>query len=378
VRDLKVHRVLAITLRVFRGFKHDKRSIGLMVIAPLVAMSVFGIAFGGEVTNIDVVIVNEDAGSTMGPTGDQVELHMADDYIGHLDEEVLNIEFMTSMDEAVRKVGDGEAWAAIHFPTNFTEAVVTGETTTVTIRADKSNTQIYTTIQVEMRAAQDAVMDEMGVRPPVEFDDTNAVYGQGAEFTDFLIPGVIAFAIFLLTTLLTLLAFTTERVNKTLDRILVTPVTEGEIVAGYAVAFGLIGTGQAVLLISWGIIGFDIFIEGNLGLAILVAALLAIASMAFGILLSAAARTEAQATQMIPLIVLPVFLLSGIFWPIEAVPAWLQPAAYGLPPTHAVDALRSIMVRGWGLSEIWPQVLALLAFIVVFLLLAALSLRRKG
>ena len=233
-------------------------------------------------------------------------------------------------------------------------------------------------ILIEMRVAMDSMMKEMGHRAPVEFDDTNAVYGQGAEFTDFLIPGVIAFAIFLLTTLLTLLAFTTERVNKTLDRILVTPVTEGEIVAGYAVAFGIIGTGQAVLLISWGIVGFDIFIEGNLAIAILVAALLAITSMAFGILLSSAAKTETQATQMIPLIVLPVFLLSGIFWPIEAVPTWLQPAAYALPPTHAVDALRSIMGRGWGLSEIWPQVLALLMFIVIFLSLATLSLRRKG
>jgi ABC-2 type transport system permease protein len=375
---MNVQRVLAITLRVFRGFKHDKRSIGLMVVAPLLAMSVFGIAFGGEVTNIDVIIVNEDAGTLVGPPGNQEELHLADMLTENLDEEVLNIEYMTSMEDAVGKVRDGEVWAAIHFPTNFSSAVVTGETTTVTVRADKSNTQIYTTVLVEMRSAMDAVMDELGVRPPVEFDDSNAVYGQGAEFTDFLIPGVIAFAIFLLTTLLTLLSFTTERVNKTLDRILVTPVTEGEIVAGYAVAFGLIGTGQSILLISWGIVGFDIFVEGNLGLAILVVALLAIASMAFGILLSAAARTEAQATQMIPLIVLPVFLLSGIFWPIEAIPSWLQPAAYVLPPTHAVDALRSIMIRGWGLAEIWPQVLALLVFIVVFLLLATLSLRRKG
>jgi ABC-2 type transport system permease protein len=375
---MDVRRVMVITQRVFRGFKHDKRSIGLMVIAPLVAMSVFGIAFGGEVTNIDVVIVNEDAGVMMGPPGDQEEVNAADLFISHLDEEVLNIKTMSSMDKAVERVRDGDAWAVIHFPANYSEALLMGETTTVTIRADMSNTQIFTTIMLEMRSAMDSLIDEVGHRPPVEFDDTKAVYGQGAEFTDFLIPGVIAFAIFLLTTLLTLLAFTTERVNKTLDRVLVTPVTEGEIVAGYAVAFGLIGTGQSVLLISWGIIGFDIFIEGNLAIAFLVTALLAIASMAFGILLSAAANTEAQATQMIPLIVLPVFLLSGIFWPIEAVPSWLQPAAYALPPTHAVEALRSIMVRGWGLAEIWPQVLALLVFIGIFLMLATLSLKRKG
>ncbi len=367
-------RVLAISLRVFRGFKHDKRSIALMIVAPLLAMSVFGIAFGGEVSNVDVVIVNEDLGTTVPLLG---EVRLSDEIIGNIDTDVLNIEFMDSMDNAVSKVEDGKAWAAIHFPVNFSEAMLTGNQTTITISADKSNTQIYMAIITELRAAMAQTMEDLGVVSQIEIVE-DAVYGEGAEFTDFLIPGVIAFAIFLLTTLLTLLTFTTERVNKTLDRILVTPVTEGEIVAGYALAFGLIGTGQAILLISWGIVGFDIFVEGSLVLAIFVAALLAIASMAFGILLSAAARTEAQATQMIPLIVLPVFLLSGIFWPIEAIPTWLRPAAYLLPPTHAVEALRSIMIRGWGLGEVWPQVLALLVFIAVFLVVAAFTLRRKG
>jgi ABC-2 type transport system permease protein len=62
----------------------------------------------------------------------------------------------------------------------------------------------------------------------------------------------------------------------------------------------------------------------------------------------------------------------------EAIPAWLRPASYALPPTYAVEALRSIMIRGWGLSNIWLHVLALLVFIALFLTLATLSLRRKG
>ena len=151
-----------------------------------------------------------------------------------------------------------------------------------------------------------------------------------------------------------------------------------EIVLGYALAFGCTGTLQAILLVSWGILAFDILVEGSILLAILITALLAIASMALGILLSSATRTEAQAVQMIPFIVLPVFLLSGIFWPFEAIPAWIRPFSYGLPPTYAVDALRSIMIRGWGVAEIWVPILALMLFAVIFLGLAAMSLRRKG
>jgi ABC-2 type transport system permease protein len=221
-------------------------------------------------------------------------------------------------------------------------------------------------------------MKEAGGHMPLEIDSSDAVYGKGAVFSDFLIPGVLAFAVFLLTTLLTLLTFTTERVNKTLDRLLVTPVSEAEIVIGYALAFGITGTLQAIVLVIYGIAVFDIFVEGSVLLAIFLTSLLAIASMAFGILLSSAARTEAQATQMIPLIVLPVFLLSGIFWPFEAIPVWLQPFSYVLPPTYAVDGLRSIMIRGWGVAEVWPHILALLAFVALFLFLATMSLRRRG
>ncbi len=374
---MNTKRVLAVTLRVFRGFKHDKRSIGLMIIAPLVAMSVFGIAFGGEVSNIPVVVVNQDEGGP-SPIPGAEDVFLSELILDNIDEEVLVIEYMDDEDKALDKVKAGEVWAVIHFPANYTDALVNESSSTINVRADMSNTQIYTAILLELRNALEAVMEDVGHKPPVNIDTSDPVYGEGAEFSDFLIPGVIAFAIFLLTTLLTLLTFTTERVNKTLDRLLVTPVTEAEIVVGYAITFGLIGTGQSIILISWGIIGFDIMIVGNVAIAILIAALLAIASMAFGILLSAAARTETQAIQMIPMIVLPVFLLSGIFWPMEAIPAWLRPASYALPPTYAVEALRSIMIRGWGLADIWPHVLALLVFIGLFLVLATLSLRRKG
>jgi ABC-2 type transport system permease protein len=350
--------------------------MALMIIAPIVAMTVFGIAFGGNVTNVDVVIVNDDEGIPAFPGGPVVRV--SETFVDNLDEDVLNIEHMTSLEDAVELVEDGERWAVIHFPANFSYAVINGSTTKISVRADQSNAQVFTAILTAMKEAAEATMEEAGASLPVEVDYSDAVYGEGAVFSDFLIPGVIGFAIFLLTTLLTLLTFTTERVNKTLDRLLVTPVTPLEIVLGYAMAFGAIGTVQAIILVIYGVGVFDIFVEGSLALAILITALLAIASMAFGILLSAAARTETQATQMIPLIVLPVFLLSGIFWPIQAIPMYLRPFSYALPPTYAVEGLRSIMIRGWGLAEVWPQIVGLLVFVFLYLALAAMSLRRKG
>jgi ABC-2 type transport system permease protein len=119
-------------------------------------------------------------------------------------------------------------------------------------------------------------------------------------------------------------------------------------------------------------------IVGNVVLAFLIVALLAVVSQSLGILLSSLAKREAQAIQFIPFVILPVFLLSGVFWPVEAIPIWLRPISYLVPPTYAVDACRGVMLKGWGFAQIWSDFLALILFAVFFLLLATWSLKRKS
>jgi ABC-2 type transport system permease protein len=151
---------------------------------------------------------------------------------------------------------------------------------------------------------------------------------------------------------------------------------ESEIVIGYAIAFSIIGMLQTIVLLTIGVLVFNIMIVGNIFLAFLVIALLAVVSLSLGILLSSLARREAQAIQFFPLIVLPTFLLAGIFWPVEAIPSWLRPFSYIIPPSYAVDAIRSVMLRGWGAGGIWVDLVALFGFAVAFLSLAVWSLQR--
>jgi ABC-2 type transport system permease protein len=80
--------------------------------------------------------------------------------------------------------------------------------------------------------------------------------------------------------------------------------------------------------------------------------------------------------QLIPLIIFPVFLLSGIFVPVASLPGWLQPFSYFLPPTWAIDALRDVFLRGWGMEHVWPNVAVLAGFAVLFTLIAIVGLRR--
>ena len=379
---MRFMRPLRVARRLFRELRNDRRTLALIVIAPLFAMVVFGLAFSGEVKDVGVIVVNLDEGAPAGSG----EISLSEMIISNLDDEVLDIEHSDSESAAVSKVADGKAYAVIVFPEGFTrdalagtEAAAASGEAVIRGMEDKSNVNVANAVTKAVNEALLETMDQVGGRPPVSVDTSEAIYGKDAKFIDFFVPGIMAFVVYLLTTLLTLITFVSERTSGTLDRIIATPLTEGEIVAGYAVAFSVVGIIQSVILLAVGILVFHVIIVGNVLLAFAVIALLAVVSQALGILLSSLARREAQAVQILPFVVLPAFLLSGIFWPIEAIPAWLRPLSYLIPPTYAVDACRSVMIKGWGLSNIWVDVVALLAFAVVFLVLAVWSLKlRRG
>jgi ABC-2 type transport system permease protein len=377
---VKLYRIFAVSRRVFRDVLNDKRSLAMLFLAPIFAMTVFGIAFSGDVEDVKVIIVNQDLGYT-SPLGNTTSL--SDTIISNIDPQVLNMQNISNLDEARQEVIDGKASAMIYFPENFTkDALLKTQnpnypySAEIVIRGDDSITNIKNAILQTVNGAISDTMVEEGVNPALKVL-SDPIYGKDAEFIDFFVPGILAFVVFLLTTLLTLINFVGERTNGTLERVLASPVTEGEIVTGYALTFGLFGILQVALLLIIAIVFFNIMVVGNVILAFLTIAILALVSLSLGILLSSLAKRPEQAIQFIPFVVLPVFLLSGIFWPLQAIPDWLRPFSYLVPPTYAVEACRAVMLKGWGLDRIWPDILALIIFAILFLSLATYSLKKK-
>lgn len=192
---------------------------------------------------------------------------------------------------------------------------------------------------------------------------------------------------------LTGVSFLRERIGGTLERLLATPITKGEIVLGYTLGFGIFATLQVIVLLAFTLLKVDVPAIGPLGpftvglavpsvgsplLAFAVALLLAIGAVSLGIFISTFARTEFQILQFIPLVIVPQGLLSGIFWRIETLPALLQPVARVLPLTYAADGLREIMIQGRDLtaSGVQLDVVVLVAVAGFFVVLAAATIRR--
>jgi len=377
---MKFYRIMAVSRRVFRGVVNDKRSLVLLFLAPILAMCVFGIAFSGDVENVNVIIINQDQGFTP-PMGDTI--YLADEIVNNLNTTTLSIHNMTSIDDARAEVESGQASAVIIFPEDFSEnAILKSQdqsypnSAEITIEGDDSIVNIKTAITTTVSTALSDTLTENGVTPAIQLN-SDPIYGEAAEFIDFFVPGILAFVVYLLTTILTLITFVNERSSGTLERVLSSPVTEGELVMGYAITFGTFGVLQVALLLTIAILVFNIMVVGNVLLAFLAVAILAISCQALGILLSSLAKRAEQAIQFFPLVILPAFLLSGIFWPIQAIPEWIRPFSYLVPPTYAANACRAVMLKGWGLDKIWPDILALVIFAVIFLALAVWTLKRS-
>ena len=189
-------------------------------------------------------------------------------------------------------------------------------------------------------------------------------------------PALLAMFPFIVMFLVTSVTTLRERSSGTLERLLVMPMGKLDFLLGYALAFGLVAALQAVLAVtvSVGLLGLDI--AGPVWLLGLVAVADAVLGSALGLFVSAFAQTEFQAVQFLPLIVFPQILLCGLFVPRESLPAVLEAVSNVLPLSYAVDAMTHL-TRGTDTTQVWQDLLVVVAFAVASLGLGAATLRRR-
>jgi ABC-2 type transport system permease protein len=186
--------------------------------------------------------------------------------------------------------------------------------------------------------------------------------------------GVFPFVVmFLLTSVATL----RERQSGTLERLLTMPLGKGDLVGGYALAFGLLAVVQALVAAGFAVVVLHLDVAGPVWLLVAVAVAVAVLGTTLGLLASAFARTEFQAVQFMPAFVLPQFLLCGLLVPRDQLPAALRLVSDVLPLSYAVDAMRSITTSAQPAADVGDDLLVVLAFVVASVVLGSATLRRR-
>ena len=186
--------------------------------------------------------------------------------------------------------------------------------------------------------------------------------------------GVLPFVVMFLVTSIAMLR---ERTSGTLERLLTTPLARPDLLLGYGLAFGLAAALQAVVTVTVATTAYGLDVAGPPALVVLIAVVDAVLGVALGLLASAFARSEFQAVQFMPVIVLPQFFLCGLLVPREQLPGWLQAVSDVLPLTYAVDALREVGSSPQATGTMWLDVGVVAGAALLALGLAAGTLRRR-
>jgi ABC-2 type transport system permease protein len=186
--------------------------------------------------------------------------------------------------------------------------------------------------------------------------------------------GVFPFVIMFLVTSIAMLR---ERTTGTLERLLTTPLGKLDLLFGYGIAFGLAAAVQAAVAVgaAYWLLGLDT--TGSAGLVVLVAVVNAVLGVALGLFCSAFARTEFQAVQFLPVVVVPQLLLCGLFVPRGQMVGWLQAASDVMPLSYAIDALAQIGRHADPTATMWRDLIVVVGATIVALVLAAATLRRR-
>jgi ABC-2 type transport system permease protein len=205
--------------------------------------------------------------------------------------------------------------------------------------------------------------------------------GNGTGF-DQLGPALLALIPFVVMFLVTSVTTLRERSSGTLERLLSMPTGKGDLLAGYALAFGLVAAVQSTLAVVLCHFVLDLHVSGPVWMLVVVAVCDAVLGCALGLFVSAFAQTEFQAVQFMPLVVIPQLLLCGLFLPRELMPRVLEAVSDVLPLSYAVDAMTAVATTtsdalGGVDPGVWSDLLVVAGFAVAGLVLGAATLRRR-
>jgi len=365
-------RLWAIVLKELRQMRRDRITLAMIVGIPVMQLVLFGYAINLNLRHLDTGIADQANTSAsralvmdMVATGVITPTHRVD-----------------TPEQLMAALRRGEISIGVVIPHDFERRRFDGREA-VQVLVDGSDTVVQS---AALQLAQ-VPLDSTPVRNdrPLRTGAVNApgqisvvaFYNPQRRSAINIVPGLIGIILTMTMVMFTAVAIVRERERGNMELLIATPLSSSELMVGKVLPYAAIGLLQTSLVLLLGLWLFDVPVRGSV-LDVYVAAMLLItANLALGLLISTKAQSQFQAMQMTMFVFLPSILLSGFMFPFAGMPRPVQWLAEVLPLTHFLRLIRGIMLRGARIWELWPEVLALLAFIAVMMTLAIVRFRKR-
>ena len=377
-----LRRVLHLMRKEILELRQDPRLFGVVILAPIIQLNVLGYAATTDVKDVPIAIVDADRSTASRDLINRFEASANFKIVG----------MPGSTDEIDRYLDRGEAWMALSIPANFGQAVAAGRHATLQIAADGTDSNSTTVALGYAQTliggyAQDVAAESLKLMPgatlaPVALvtPEIRVWFNPRLESRDFMIPGIIALLLLVVTTNLSAMAIVREKEVGTLEQLSVTPLARWELITGKLLPYAAIGIIDVVLVLVVAIYWFEVPMRGSIALLFGMCLIYLMSTLGLGLFVSTISRTQQQAMMTtIFFFLMPMIYLSGFIFPIENMPAWIQPFTYLIPLRYFLVIVRGIFLKGVGLEVLWPQAVALFAWGATVLALATLrSSKRLG
>jgi ABC-2 type transport system permease protein len=357
--------------------RQDPRLFGVIFIAPVVQLTMLGYAATTDVRDVPLVIVDQDRSARSRELIARFDASPYFTVVGTANN-------LNDIDPWLER---GRAWMALAIPGDYRESLGNGRPATVQVVADGTDSNsagvalgyaanLVASYNLELAERQATAMGRTLPPRPIEAR-IRVWFNPQLESRDFMIPGILALLLLVVTMNLSSMAIVREREIGTLEQLNVTPLGRLELILGKLLPYGLIGLIDVVVVSLAAVLWFEIPLLGSKWLLFGTSAIYLLTTLGLGLFISTISNTQQQAMMTATFFFLtPMLYLSGFIFPIENMPAVIQPITYLIPLRYFIVIVRGIFLKGVGVAVLWPQIVALLTWGVVIVCLAVARSRK--
>jgi drug efflux transport system permease protein len=366
-------RLRRLVWKEFLELRQNPRLFGIVIVAPIIQLTMLGYAATTDVKDVPVVVADGDRSPA------------SRNLIARFDASpnFTIVDTVNTVADIDRYLQRGDAWVALAIPTGYGRALEAGSPVALQVVADGSDSNStnvalgYATALVGEYAQ--AVAQSRGAAGPAVDLRMRVFFNPQLESRFFMIPGVLALLLLLVTANLAAMAIVREKELGTLEQLNVTPLRRWELIVGKLLPYGVIALVDVLLVCAVAVFWFQVPLRGSVWLLLSMSLLYVLCTLGLGLFISTISDTQQQAMMTATFFFLtPMIYLSGFIFPIENMPQVIQYVTYLIPLRYFLVIVRGIFLKGIGLELLWPQAAAMAAWGVIVLSLAVMRSRKRS
>jgi len=372
---MNLSRTFSLIRKEFLHILRDPRTLAVMFMMPIIQLMFMGYAATTDIEHLSTAVLDADRS---GASRELIDSYRASSYFDI-------VCYVESEQQLERLVDGGQVRAGLIIPEGYGAELAAGGQVQVAFVIDGSDPSVANTVLAASQSVGQAHSMRI-IERTMRIDPDNMPgvqvrprvwYNPEMKSANFMIPGIMAMILYFLTSLFTAMAIVREREQGTIEQLIVTPIKPLELIIAKVTPYVSISFFNVLEVLAIGVFWFGVPIRGSLGLLLGLAALFLLSSLGIGIFISSVANTQQEAMLLAFFTMFPSIFLGGFFFPIEAMPGWLQATTYVVPLRYMLVIIRGIILKGVGLQILYQEVVALLIFGIAIMLLAATRFRKR-